>query len=346
MKQFHIIIILMVALMASACSNKEANTLQENPAVQPEGKATKDNDTLTLYVDSNPSTVSCIGKIKVPPSSMVEITAGINANLYNISVLPGQEVRKGQELGKLKNRSIIDLQSKYLMANVEAENLSKDFDRKKSLFDENALSEKEYLSAKSLYQSKVAEKDGLKAQLEFIGISPSFIIENGIQNALSLRAPITGTIVSINGNEGAYISESQSIFTIVNLNEVHLDLDVFAKDAALLKKGQDISFKLNGHYENYTAKVMLISPSADMQNTLQVHADIINGPKNIIIGSTINAEINVGNYKTYLLDEKWVIKEGNRIYCKIGNNEIDLDLGDYKGGKYQVFNYIELQAKM
>ncbi|MGB0430766.1 MAG: efflux RND transporter periplasmic adaptor subunit [Bacteroidia bacterium] len=305
------------------------------------------NQNPEFIIDSSEITIGCIGEVTVPPRNKIDITAGIDANVFDIQVLPGSKVSKGQLLARIKNRSIINLQSSCVSAKTEMQNLQADFNRKEALYNENAISEKDYLQAKALLESKLAQAKGLEAQLSYIGISPKSVMENGIQNSIALRANVNGTVISVNCNEGAFVAENQSIFTLIDGSHLHLDLEVFAKDAVYLKEGQPVEFTINGGYEKYTAEIMLISAELNHQsNTLMAHAEIDEHGGNLIAGSVAQAKILAGKQKRYLLAEKWVEHTAIKTFCNIDNQKVELELGNHENGFYEILNYNLIRAKL
>lgn len=342
--------ILYIALVATffitACSEQKSPAFEESAEKPLKEQVDPNNENPKFIIDSSEISIGCIGEITVPPKNKIDITAGIDANVFDIQVLPGSKVSKGQLLARIKNRSIINLQSNYVSAKTEMQNLQADFNRKEALFKETAISEKDYLHAKALLESKLAQAKGFEAQLNYIGISPKNVMENGIQNSIALRANTNGTVISVNCNEGAFVAENQSIFTLIDGSHLHLDLEVFAKDAVYLKVGQPVEFTINGGFEKYTAEIMLISAELNHQsNTLMAHAEIEANGSNLIAGSVAQAKIMAGKQKRYLLAEKWITQENGISFINYNNSKIQLTLGSFENGYYEVLNHKYVNSK-
>jgi cobalt-zinc-cadmium efflux system membrane fusion protein len=64
--------------------------------------------------------------------------------------------------------------------------------------------------------------------------------------------------------------------TITDLREMHLELEVFEYDVALVRPGQSVSFYFQDRPDQvYKAEVHLVNKAVDAQTrTLVVHADI------------------------------------------------------------------------
>ncbi|MFY0674856.1 MAG: efflux RND transporter periplasmic adaptor subunit [Bacteroidia bacterium] len=339
-------IILLVLLSIYGCSEKGDSESIINSETEIKTDGNFNSEKPELIIDSSELIISCMGKVAVPPSSKIEITAGIDANVFDIQVLPGSYIKKGDLLARIKNRAIITLQSQYVVAKTQLQNLKNDFNRKESLFNEKAISEKEYIQSKSLFESKLAETDGFEAELSYIGVSPKNIMENGIQKSIAIRSKVNGTVVSVNTNEGAFASNDQSLFTLIDNSNQHLDLDVFAKDVSHLEVGQQVVFTVNGTPVTYNGVISLISGEiSPTSNTLMVHAEIDQSIKTLISGSRVQANINAGNQKRFWLNEKWISQDNGTYFIDFNNSKTQLTLGSYENGFYQILNYEYVRSK-
>ena len=86
-------------------------------------------------------------------------------------------------------------------------------------------------------QARVAEQSA-KSQLQALGFS----VGSSISSTLTLRSPINGVVVTRNIQPGQVVNPGQSLFTIADLSEVWVVLQVPQAQASALPDGTPITF--------------------------------------------------------------------------------------------------------
>jgi cobalt-zinc-cadmium efflux system membrane fusion protein len=172
------------------------------------------------------SVVSCTGEIEVPPQGMASVTAPLGGYLKETLMVPGAYVKKGQFLAKLSRPEYIVLQQSYLETSGELKFAEQDFRRQEMLQAQNATAEKKMQESESAFAVLKARLSGLKAQLKLIGIDVESLETGNIQSVVILLAPLSGYVTAVNHHPGAFVEPREVIFEIVNVNDLHLHLNV------------------------------------------------------------------------------------------------------------------------
>ncbi|MEE4211451.1 MAG: efflux RND transporter periplasmic adaptor subunit [Parvularcula sp.] len=105
------------------------------------------------------------------------------------------------------------------------------------------------------------------------------ILESGqAKDHFILRAPIGGVVVSKKVNEGDYVKTGESLFRIVDLDELWLYLDAYESDLAWLRYGQDVAFTVEAFPgETFHGQIAFIEPEVDSKTrTIQVRVNVPN----------------------------------------------------------------------
>ncbi|MDQ8180514.1 efflux RND transporter periplasmic adaptor subunit [Pelagicoccus sp. SDUM812005] len=105
------------------------------------------------------------------------------------------------------------------------------------------------------------------------------ILERGqAKDHFTLRAPIGGVVVSKKVNEGDYVKTGESLFRIVDLNELWLFLDAYESDLAWLRYGQEVAFSVQAFPgETFHGQIAFIEPEVDSKTrTVQVRVNVPN----------------------------------------------------------------------
>jgi cobalt-zinc-cadmium efflux system membrane fusion protein len=301
-------------------------------------------------------TVKVNGMIDVPPQNKSSVTTFVGGYITRTPLLIGDEVKKGQLLVTLENTDFVELQQNYLEVSEQLNYLKSEFDRQKTLFDENITSEKNYLKAESAYKSNLAHYNGLRKKLQMININPASVEQGQITSSINIYANIDGYITKVNVSNGTYVSPSNVIMEIVDTDHIHLELSVFEKDIMKVKKDQKILFKIpEASEKTYEAEVHLVGTTIDEKNRrVKVHGHVDNEDNSFIVGMFVEAEIIIQNVKGLGLPKEAVISTENGAYCLILKDKkesvfnfekVKLELGKQTNEVFEILNFNTLEKQ-
>ncbi|WP_038006058.1 efflux RND transporter periplasmic adaptor subunit [Tenacibaculum sp. 47A_GOM-205m] len=337
------------------CKSKETESTTEESAVVTDNRVfiTKEQweknsmKLVTVEEQDFPTTIKVVGKIDVPPTNKVVVTAKIGGFIKSIPLLVGDKVKKGQRLVTIENQEFVAMQQQYLETKQEIAFLKSEFERQKALFDEKITSERNYLKAKRDFEVAQTTLVSLQKQLQMINISASKLNSSSITSVTGIYAPISGNVTKIKAVTGSYISPADEILEIIDNKHLHLELSVFEKDALKLKVGQEISFRVPElSSEIYKAKVHLIGKSINENRTVDVHAHIEEEQKrNFLSGMFAEAIIKTNSNKVNSLPETSVAEvEGGMFGLVLDEKSTD---GYYfKKKKVEVGNTFEKNVEL
>ncbi|MAU14904.1 MAG: efflux transporter periplasmic adaptor subunit [Muricauda sp.] len=321
-----------VLLLVIGCGNKNStDSTSEEQAETSEIIVTQDqfdaNGLMlgTMEKRTFPKIVEASGMIDVPPENRASVNAFMGGFVKSTSLLVGDQVKKGQLLVILENQEFVQMQQDYLEVFNQLDFLKAEFDRNRTLFEEKIASQKNYLQAKSNYETAQARYHGLKEQLQMLNISPEKVEQGNISSQAAIYAPISGSVTKINVAKGSYVSPATEIMEIINNDHVHLELTVFEKDILKVKKGQKIQFKIpEASEETFDAEVHLVGTSIDdAKRTIKVHGHPAHeGDGNFLPGMFIDAMIMTDTIQGRALPEEAVIEfEGSYYVLKLSGKE-------------------------
>jgi RND family efflux transporter MFP subunit len=136
-------------------------------------------------------------------------------------------------------------------------------------------------------QIEISDLDGLSTvemadRVRLLGLPPELVASMGSQattsNLFPLRAPLAGKIVAMNVVAGEVVDPTAALYTVADVRELWLVLDVRQEDAPLVKIGQKVEFRpSDGTTDVVDGKVVWVSTAADEQTrTLKVRVDVAN----------------------------------------------------------------------
>jgi len=205
-------------------------------------------------------------------------------------------------------------------------------ERQNTLVESNAGVTKNLQNAQAEVSVLEAKTQGLAKQLSFLGISTSNLSPSNIQQQIAIVAPMSGYISKINFHNGMYAQSSVSLMDIISSEHLHLELDVFEKDIANIKKGQKISYTVPALGQTiYYGTVDVIGKEFNSNSkTIRIHGHLDGTKPTFLKDLFINAKIYLNDEESSALPENAIIKDGtnNFIYVadeKANDSEIEFE---------------------
>lgn len=267
--------------------------------------------------------LECTGQIDVPPQNRASVHSPVQGFIREVNYLEGDFVKKGTVLAVLAHPDLIRLQREFLESRGRLGWLEQEKLRKESLAAEDAVAQKEKSKAVSDYQIELARFNGLRAELVMIGLPVEALEKEGvIQQSLALRAPVGGYITRIHTNLGDLVSPGDPLYEMVDPAHVHLELQVFAKDAASVRKGQVIECSVPGVEARYLAEVHLVGREVDQATkTVRVHGHFEKDPANLFPGTYVQAWITIRADSAWALPQSALVAENgvDVVYVQKGD---------------------------
>lgn len=291
--------------------------------------------------------VNANGYTKLPPQNQADISVYLSGIVKTINVIEGEYVKKGKVLATIESLELAKLQEEYHTSKSNLDFLTLEYERQKTLSDENVNSKKVFQRTKSDFEIEKARYNSLQKQLNILNLSSA----KGTASLMPVVASISGYITQVNVKIGSTAEIGKPLFTIVDNSKLHVDLLVYEKDLQKVKPGQDIRFTLtNQDNTEIRGKVFNISQSFENETkSVAVHADITNNSKALIPGMYVNALIDVGTREVQALPVDAVIKADGREFIFVleeGHEEEEHNHDAEEGHSHEDGHEHKEEAKM
>jgi membrane fusion protein (multidrug efflux system) len=236
----------------------------------------------TLTVDAflvQPSAIS--ENVEVPgslfPFEETQIRAEIGGRIVQLNIQEGSVVKKGTLLVKIFDK---DLQAQLQKLKVQLQINEKTEERNRELLKINAISQQDYdLSSLNV--------ENLRADIEAIRIAIS---------KTEIRAPYSGRLGLRNISLGSYISPSDIVATIRQVEQLKLEFAIPEKYAKDISKGYAVKFRVDGGSQEHLAKVIATENSVDQATrTLKVRAVVNENHPELVPGIFAKVNLQMGN---------------------------------------------------
>lgn len=252
------------------------------------------------------------GYTTVPPQNSAEVSTLIGGTVKDIYVLEGTFVNKGKVLATIQNLEVIEMQEEYHSATANIEYLQLEYNRQKTLSDENVNPRKTFQEVKAKLAAERARAQAAKSKLDALHVSTK-----GSSPLVPIVAPINGYVGKINIAKGAFAQTGVSLFEVVDNSQMHLDLNVYEKDLGSISIGQVIDFVLtNQSNKSIKGKIFGINKSfSNESKTVAVHAKIDPADaKGLIPGMYVSANINIVNATVPALPKDAVVRNADKYF--------------------------------
>lgn len=266
-----------------------------------------ENRNLNLVIKAN-------GYTAVPPQNRANISTLIGGTVKDILVLEGTYVNKGKVLATIQNLEVVEMQEDYNSAVANIEYLQLEYNRQKTLSDENVNPRKVLQEVKAKLAVERARAKAAKNKLQALNMNTSG------SSLVPIVSPISGYVGKISIAKGAFAETGITLFEVVDNSQMHLDLNVYEKDLGSISVEQTIDFILtNQGNKSIKGKIFGINKSfSNESKTVAVHAKINPADsKDLISGMYVSANINITNQTVQALPKDAIVRNGDKYYIYI-----------------------------
>jgi membrane fusion protein (multidrug efflux system) len=219
-------------------------------------------------------------KIEVPgsllPAEQTQIKSEVNGRIVQLNIQEGSFVSKGALLVKLFDG---DLQTQLKKLEVQLQIAKKTQERQGELLKISGISQQEYDLVELNVQTLNVDIEATK-----IAIAKT-----------EIRAPYAGQVGLRSVSLGTYIAPADVITTLRQVNELKLEFSIPEKYAKEIKKGDKVSFRVDGGSVTHQAVVIATENSVEQSTrTLRVKALVKNNHPELVPGIFARVNLQLG----------------------------------------------------
>ena len=271
------------------------------------------------------------GSLVLRAQDMGNVSSLMGGIVKNVYVKEGQMVSRGQVVATIENTDVVTLQREYYTAYKESEMARLELDRQKTLASAGAGIKKTLQMSEKNYKVAQANLLGTGRQLQQMGISTKEVAKGKFTTIFPLRAPISGTVSDMQASLGSYADMQTPLMKIRNNHAVECDLNVFEKDIAKVKVGDQVLVSLtNQPGVNVSGRVYGMNQYLNKgTKSVAVHVklDAKRGAK-LFEGMYVSGQIATGRQLCMTLPDKAIVSVDGKQYVFALNQQHS------KGGTY------------
>jgi len=271
-------------------------------------------------------------------AELASLQSGVIQGLF---VEAGDQVQKGQKLMSL-DATLAQLRLAETQANLDASQVAKT--EAMRLYNEVlALSKKQVVAQTLIDERKAAVATALA---ELSQQQNSLNYQQEVVNRHNLYAPFSGTIATRNVNLGEWVSQQNSVYTLVKHSDLRLVIAIPQEYYQQLQQQLELKLKITPDFiqaKSFEAKLSRLIPvSHNQSRTLLAHVDLPN-TQDLLPGMSANAELTFNQQQNQVL---WLPKSalkqhpdgGQSIFAIVDNKakRYIVDIVESKGQQIAV----------
>lgn len=264
------IINIILALCVTACSAPQGQEIQSE---QTPSEVISDSVVSQVVVPVS-KVIECYGVLDLPPGAVHEVYCKADGYISGIQVQAGSAVRKGQVLATVTSPDFSVWHQEFSAAKIQLEGQQKHYDRSRKLFDDKAISDKDFEQVEKSFLLAKSQYYGIRNRLVFIGFSESDL-EGSAPLVLMLKSPANGVLTYAEAVNGQKISAASHLFTVIHPHAHQLKMYVAAQDMDNIQLNQ--SFLFLHHSDTVKGRISLINSRVEENdNTVVVYGKLEN----------------------------------------------------------------------
>ncbi|MTI48901.1 MAG: efflux RND transporter periplasmic adaptor subunit [Firmicutes bacterium] len=212
---------------------------------------------------------------QVHPNKDIMILPKTPGKVADIRVDLGDKVSKGQVLFTLDREDIQKqinqaeaalnaAKKSYAINEEQIENAKTNLERTQTLYEQGAVSKSQYEQAKLAASDKPLE--AAQAQIDQAQISYNQAKE-ALDNTV-ITAPMSGTVSSMNIDEGEFASNAQPAMNIIDANKLYVQINVTEDIVSNIEEGQEVRISFDALSRDTVGTIDQIYPTADARTQL------------------------------------------------------------------------------
>lgn len=314
----------LATLLLNSCRNSEQNniTSKNKPNCLDENFKSK-IETISPLKQIVTESIPLTGVVEPNPDKVIHFVSLVSGIISNTYFSLGDKVTKGQVLAELKSSQLLELQSQSKIIDARIQVIEKKLQSVHSMYNDGVASQKDLMEVESELSILRSEKEKINANLSLFTASP----EKGV---FLIKAPTSGIVTAKSIVAGQQISaEGEPLFTISDLNEVWVLINVFATNVKNIQIGMEVNIKtLSYPDEVFKGKISAISQVLDADAKV-MKARVVLQNTDLKLKPGMLVDVNVlKELKTESLSipKKAIIFDNNQNYVVVYKNNCEIEI--------------------
>jgi membrane fusion protein, heavy metal efflux system len=229
------------------------------------------------------SEMRAMGSVLAPRTRQAIVSYPFTARIAAVHVSLGDWVKAGTKVVTLQSEEVGTAKAAYHKAVTDADLARSCYEREKRLFERGVGAQKAYQASEAEWKLARAELATTEKRLHVLGLTDAELERvrstHDIDPVATLYAPIAGKVVEIGPVLGAMVDQATEILTIMDPTILWVDAEVFERDIARLRMGQEVAVTVPAYPgETFPGRVTYIGDRVKSETRTIVVRSEVNNP--------------------------------------------------------------------
>ncbi len=226
--------------------------------------------------------LSTTGRVDFDQDHLAHVSPRISGRIHEVLATLGQRVEASDALAVIDSIELGQAKSAFLQAKAKLNLARRTLQREEGLLADRISSEQAVLEARATYEEALADFQAARQSLALIGLSKKQIkaVRYEAKDAafFTLRSPIDGTVMEKHINLGEIVGPNSNLYTIADLGQLWIWIDVYERDLGGVHLGDDVSLQVDAYPDQtFVAKVSYVRDQVDADTrTARARIDVDN----------------------------------------------------------------------
>jgi cobalt-zinc-cadmium efflux system membrane fusion protein len=273
-------------------------------------------------------------QIEAPPQRQAKVGSRIEGRVTDIRVNSGEQVKAGQLLAVVDSPEVGRAKADFLAALARSGVAAGTAEREKALFEKRISSEREWREAEAEAVKARADKEAAENRLHALGVTDADLerlrVAGHYDSTVAIVAPIAGVLVERKVTLGQMVAPADTLFSVVDLREVWILLDVYERDLAQVRVGQDASVRVAAYPgQEFKGRVANVGAVFEAKSRATKARVVLANPEGTLrpgMFATVTLEGTTGDERTLLVAPTAAIQrdgEDNYVFIPRGDHEFE-----------------------
>jgi cobalt-zinc-cadmium efflux system membrane fusion protein len=204
------------------------------------------------------------GEVHLDQDRMAHVSSRVGGVAIEVHKSLGDAVQAGELLAVLESRELADSKAAYLAGRERLALAEATASREQRLWQQRVSAEQDYLDARVALAEARIELRASEQKLRALGLGDNDLQqvveeEDSTLTHYRILAPFAGEVIDKHLTLGETVAAETTVFTVADLDQVWIDLQVFQKDLGAVRAGQDVRIFTN-HASELQTTIDLVQP--------------------------------------------------------------------------------------
>ena len=194
------------------------------------------------------SLLDATAQIEVSGDRQARVGPRIAGRIVDLRAGVGDVVARGATLAVVESPDLGRAKADYIAAVANARVTRESAERERALFEKRISSEKDYREAEAAAIRADAEMNAAENRLHALGVSDAELArvrrEGHYSSTMAISAPIAGVVAERSATLGQMVEPTDTLFLLMDLREVWILVDVYERDLAQVRVGQNVRVRI------------------------------------------------------------------------------------------------------